>query len=700
MGRKLQGTAALILLAAAWFAWRRMEGDGARGLRAASEDATGTTSAPRPLPVSAPPEAEQQGEGRAALDPETPAESEPDAPPEVAVFPPEAAYPFRIEGRVRDERGLPLPAADIYLAPHLFPFNRAARTDAEGRFALAFEGRRPTLDCAFSLHDGGLWLGLRELHLVAGQALVVDVRDRVLVHDERIVKKAEESVPALEELGYARAGEATIRNPLSSAKVVTLSVRFLEPPPAPLDSAPELVHDAKGRAHFVDPPPVGACTRNERLAEGAEFADPAFEELNALGYARASLGGIHRVLNDSAGLRGVVNTWSLDPPGPNTGARVRGVLLDAAGEPASGLEVGWAPPGRTWVGWARTDADGAFVLEDVTPGEIELGASGGALGRAGERVTLLPGEERTWSPRLDPGRVLTGSVRFASGDPLAGLRIELASADSLALWSVAGTTDESGRFAFANLPAGPFELRVFGPGRPDPAGAFPVHVVGPVFAGADLGEVVLGEQDVIPHALSVALVREDGHLLEGGEVRVWQASTGRGLFALEDPTGCFRIGGLPAGAFRVEVGGPLGWRDLGLVWVEKDVDLGVERFPAAGAVVLGEAPGVDGSDRPVAASLWSRHPDVFGQVLASARLGTLFQGLRAGDFVLCAETPGAPRLEIPLRVESSVASGLTLRAGAEGALEPDPHAVAPIAPGEVTPALRARCAACHLDAGG
>lgn len=698
MGRKLQGTAAVVLLAAAWFAWRRAEDDGARGLRAASgpEVPHAASAQPPTLVDSTAPEAGAEvGDSRAAVEP---GEPEASAEPDVEVSPPGSAHLFRIEGLLRDERGQPLQGADVYLAPHLFRLNHAGRTDAEGRFTLAFEGRRPTLDCAFTLFGNGPWPGLQELHLVAGQTLVLDlaVSDRGVILREE--PDQDEPVLALRDLGYARAegAEGGSSRPPGS---FLLSFTASAPPPPRLEDAPELVRDAQGRSCFVDPPPGGACTRAELAFEERRHSGSTLEELTALGYAQ------HERSDEVARLVRLTLANSVVRPsrggdGAQPGATVRGVLLDGEGEPAPGVEVGWALPGRKWSRWERTDAHGAFVLEDVPTVEIELGACGGLLGRASERVTLAPGEERQWSPRLDRGQVVVGRVRRASGEALAGVRVELWSTSSVAVWSVAGASDASGRFAFPNLPSGAFELRVFGPGSPDPAGAFPARVVGPVFAGSDIGDVVLGEQDVIPHTLSVALEREDGEPFERGEVRLWQTASGHGLFALEGQAGRFRIGGLPPGAFRVEVGGPLGWRDLGLVWIEGDLDLGVERFPAAGAVLLCEAATPDEPARPVAVSLWSRHPDVFGHVLARARLGSLFQGLRAGDFVLCAEAAGAPRLELPLRVEASAARGLTLRASAAGALESDPSAVASVGLGEAAPALRARCAACHLGAGG
>src|SRR6185503_15663709 len=57
------------------------------------------------------------------------------------VPPAETAYLYRISGRVRDGRDLPLAGARVFLAPRGLPFNRVAVSDEEGRFALEYEGR-------------------------------------------------------------------------------------------------------------------------------------------------------------------------------------------------------------------------------------------------------------------------------------------------------------------------------------------------------------------------------------------------------------------------------------------------------------------------------------------------------------------------------------------------------------------------------
>jgi RNA polymerase sigma-70 factor (ECF subfamily) len=56
-------------------------------------------------------------------------------------LPAEAFTPERYPGQVRDERDA-LCDAHVSLAPHGFPMNRVATTDGEGRFAIAFDGRR------------------------------------------------------------------------------------------------------------------------------------------------------------------------------------------------------------------------------------------------------------------------------------------------------------------------------------------------------------------------------------------------------------------------------------------------------------------------------------------------------------------------------------------------------------------------------
>lgn len=259
-------------------------------------------------------------------------------------------------------------------------------------------------------------------------------------------------------------------------------------------------------------------------------------------------------------------------------------MRDAAGNGVASAEVRWAPPGGAFEKRVSAGDDGSFTLLEVTPGEVVVRAGGGDNGIASERLTLAPGQNLDWNPLLARGDEVTGRVvLLESENALSGVLVELWSVSSSFLWCDATLTDADGRFALPNVPSGALELHVYASGVMNPPSAFPIRIVRPVFAPSDLGEIVLGVKDLLNGSLALTLLDPEGDPLPGAEVRAWQSSSGRGCFAGEpDEAGKLTLAGLPHGSYRVEAGGPFGWRDLGTLWFEEDVELAPERFAPAG----------------------------------------------------------------------------------------------------------------------
>jgi hypothetical protein len=373
-------------------------------------------------------------------------------------------------------------------------------------------------------------------------------------------------------------------------------------------------------------------------------------------------------------------------------ASVHGLVRDALGNALAGVELGWGPPGRTLTQSTTSDENGAFALTDIPAGEVRLRAGGGDQGRADERVTLGAGQEFAWNPLLERGDEVSGRVLTADRKGLAGLRVELWSASSSYLWSDSTLTNEDGRFAIPNVPPGAYELHVY---AAEPASAFPVRVLRPVFAPADLGEIVLAPSELVRHTLKVAALDAQGAPMSGAELRVWQGASGRGaLVATASDEGVLSLAGLPAGAYRVELGGAFGWRDLGTTWLEADLELGAERFAAPGLALFAVDPSGDPAQR-VSSSLWSAHPDVFGQVETRDEVGTASVPLRAGAYVLCARA-AEHRGEAPLAIVTGAASGLSLLVKRDALeIRPGPLSFEAQDPAFAEQLLTTRCAACH-----
>lgn len=676
MGLKVQGAVAVLALAGgALFLWDRSSREPRAALPLGVEQRLSAhTLDPRPdagestAAMLAPARVEAE---RTAVAPEAL------APEPMATLPAEPAFLYRLEGQVRDARDLPLAGARVYLAPRRFPLNRVAMTDAEGRFALEFEARRPTMNAAFLVDDGGAGsLGLRELQLVAGRSLTLDIG--LASRAERLIGSAVSMQLSL------RSGDNGIFHVVNSWRSTAL------------DGVPEAQRTANGRLVFVDPPPQESCAR--LAEEPAEIVQVAGQPL--VGALQLTLlGGIQCVTEN------VSVTDAAPEPAPT--ASVRGTLRAADGAPLAGLEVGWGPPGQTLTSWTSSDEHGAYALEDVPAGEWRLRAGGGDDGHASELVTLAGGERRAWNPLVERGDEVRGRVRLSSGEALANLRLELWSAGSDLVWCDSTATNEDGFFAFPNVPAGPLELHVHGIGEPTPASVFPVRVLAPLFGPSELGEIVIGPADLRTHALAMTLLDARGEPLQNAEVRLWHVTTGRGTFVRgPDDDGKHRLAGLPTGEYRVEAGSPLGWRELGALFLEADLDLGLERFEAPGAVRVH----LQNSSRETRlhGTLWSAHRDVFGQVgertiVVGPGAGLEFLlGLRAGDYALGMRAEQGERLELPLAVLGGSAPRVRLHLEDSGLrAEPLERASATVLAPELEAQLRAQsCGACHVRPGG
>ncbi|HEV8578527.1 MAG TPA: carboxypeptidase-like regulatory domain-containing protein [Thermoanaerobaculia bacterium] len=112
--------------------------------------------------------------------------------------------------------------------------------------------------------------------------------------------------------------------------------------------------------------------------------------------------------------------------------------------------------------WVETGEDGAFMAEQLPPGELSVRAS--AAGYQDARIDDL--ELATEEPldsltlRLSPAAALAGSVGDAEGKPLAGVRVSVSSTAGKEGANVAEwTTDDAGAFRLDGLRPGPVVIR-------------------------------------------------------------------------------------------------------------------------------------------------------------------------------------------------------------------------------------------------
>lgn len=155
------------------------------------------------------------------------------------------------------------------------------------------------------------------------------------------------------------------------------------------------------------------------------------------------------------------------------------------------------------VGTARSDADGAFAFESLTPGSYLVLGTHATLGRATVQVTSLaqPLTIRLVAPRHAIGRVLRHEL------PVPGARVRfvpnpeafIASSDSRDLIAEEATTGNDGRFSLALPPETNGLVQVI---APDGASARVALAQDRSGRDASIGDIALPD----PHTLTVRLL--------------------------------------------------------------------------------------------------------------------------------------------------------------------------------------------------
>ncbi len=139
------------------------------------------------------------------------------------------------------------------------------------------------------------------------------------------------------------------------------------------------------------------------------------------------------------------------PRGPS--GTLQGTVTGAGGAPLAGALVKIeGPTNRT----TRTDASGAYSVV-LSVGSYRVTASAfGYVAQTVEGVTISEGATTTqdFALTVAPSFALAGQVRDAAGAPLPGARVTI-----LGTPLPPAVTDASGRYSFASVPAGSYDVR-------------------------------------------------------------------------------------------------------------------------------------------------------------------------------------------------------------------------------------------------
>ena len=348
--------------------------------------------------------------------------------------------------------------------------------------------------------------------------------------------------------------------------------------------------------------------------------------------------------------------------------RVRGVVLDPTGRQVEGARILPFPDEP------ETDAEGRFDLPAARGGPGLLWANAAGFGPS-EVVDfdLQPGEGLDLELRLVRGARVTGEVLDDAGLPQPGIDVDLGNfAGERRLRGMDTETDEAGRFAFEDLPAGTFLVMA---DQDDPASSEKVRAEQVTLAEGESVHLVLDGRVGNPILLRVAVTRASRPV---SDCRVYAFPEGPGLLAnahqgRPDEQGRFELTLDRPGSYVLSVDARGRGRDsLHSVHVpaEPVVDVAIA-LPAgrlAGRVVTAAGDPVAGkrvwTDRE---GEWSPISLGMGRSIHTGEDGAFaFEGLQSGTWSVAAE--GArPRHGILLAADGSV-EDLRLVRGETGAV--------------------------------
>lgn len=470
-------------------------------------------------------------------------------------------FGFELEVRVLDVLGLPVEGARVLLAPSGCRLDELPdRTDAAGTARVAWRGRSPSMSMVVATRAEQGRDAMRQLVVHAGS-------------------------PALAVFGGSARRGAQLRLVGGSPGADgTLSFVIQAEPPAG-NGVPVLAVDGLvlQQGAFADNPRFG-----EGMHPAAGFADVQWlaqeaQQEAALDIGELFAGGSFTIHARGGGIRFADQTAAAAAAAPPP-TRLEGTVYGEDGKPCANCAVAWGteidrPRGRT-----DTDANGAFRFDDVPEGALELRAGGGDAGLQHVTVRTMAGQTATVAVHLQRQITVRGRAVAADGKPLEGMRVEWVGSEIP--WFDGCTVAGDGSFVLPNLPGGTGRLLLF---RNRQSPGVPVLVSDDVLP--DSGEVALRlDPAVCSGELQLEPALPEGVDRGAVEARVFQEATGRGttLRKAKD-SNRFALSGLPAGWYRVELGGPgLGWIDAGRHYVDGKsvVDLGRVALPPFGMLRL------------------------------------------------------------------------------------------------------------------
>ncbi len=243
--------------------------------------------------------------------------------------------------------------------------------------------------------------------------------------------------------------------------------------------------------------------------------------------------------------------------------RLVGRVVDAQEEPIRGATVMAHPDRRDMTAvtlmrqrrptWARTDADGRFLIENVEPGTLRVTADAKAYqNQVRSGVEVAAGEDRELDFVLETGAVVMGTLTTADGEPVAQASISVTQQHEGAYsgtgGDAGGQTDVEGRYRVEGVPTGSASISVRHAERRRLEKSVEIH------PGTNVVDLVLERG----FAVSGQVVAPDGTPMGGAAVSIQEAAQNTftpfsfgSAQAVSGVDGTFTLTGVGAGKYAV-----------------------------------------------------------------------------------------------------------------------------------------------------
>jgi len=360
-----------------------------------------------------------------------------------------------VDGRVVDSRGFPVPHVRVEMHCEREPFARWALAGDDGTFA--FAGALET--CVFGAYPAGRPAARKTLSIEGGEAVEIELAltDEIATFYARVVDEDEYPVAGARVSIRSLRADAPARRTTWASDDGSVEVPGMPMPPWRVEIDQEgyalevvgRITSAEGEHQLVvhpaasvvgrvldgwDQSPVAEARVVLSRSRGAPFEGTA-DETGTFELSRVPVGNYTirieapELLTHNAEARLVASRTGLEDLDVgdislSAGGSLRGEVVDALGATVAGAEVAaGAPP--AWEAAVRTDAEGAFLLSGLTPGDASLTARHPGAGTSAPLAVRVRAREET------PGAVLRLPSRFdperaaEGGDRQTGVAITL-----------------------------------------------------------------------------------------------------------------------------------------------------------------------------------------------------------------------------------------------------------------------------------